>query len=504
MNLYSYELEKQFLAGLIRNPDQYGQIAHIISSEDFYDKDTVLNKTLYTILKQALDKNEQIDPVILSQRINELGISFEDDLNIFDYISALSLRSAPKESVESTAREIKKYTVRREVIQAARDAATKMKEMPLESNYAEIIDAADTAFNNRISFFEAGTENYTNLYEIMEDVVEDRGVNPADPGMLGPHPKINKIYGSLVKPGNITVIVARPAVGKTTFALDFVTKVSAKYDAPIIHFDNGEMTEEELLFRQCSALSGVPHYLIESGDWRKSPEAEKKIRDLWPKIKKMKLYYHNVGGSSSDEMVNTLRRFYFSKVGRGNKALFSFDYIKTTFEPFGNKSEWQIVGEMLDKFKCCIKDEITVDGEPILNMFTSIQSNRFGISRNRDSQNVVDDESVVSLSDRVQQFCSHMFILREKTEDELINDGPQFGTHKLIGLKARHLGEDWEGHIRPVQAGDALRRNFINLEFKNFGVKECGDYRDIVRGESLHEEIEEIRFSEDIPSFENL
>ena len=84
------------------------------------------------------------------------------------------------------------------------------------------------------------------------------------------------------------------------------------------------------------------------------------------------------------------------------------------------------------------------------------------------------------LSDRITQFCSHMFILRQKTTDEIADDGSSFGTHKLINVKARHLGKDIAGACEPVQVGDNLRKNFINLQFRNFNITECGDLRDIV------------------------
>jgi hypothetical protein len=113
-------------------------------------------------------------------------------------------------------------------------------------------------------------------------------------------------------------------------------------------------------------------------------------------------------------------------------------------------------------------------------MMTSVQSNRSGIVTNKQAANVVDDESIVSLSDRITQFSSHMFILRNKTNDELLNE-PGFGTHKLINIKARHLGKDLEGALNPIKMSDnTLKKNFINLEIKNFSVVEKGDLRDIV------------------------
>jgi hypothetical protein len=72
-----------------------------------------------------------------------------------------------------------------------------------------------------------------------------------------------------------------------------------------------------------------------------------------------------------------------------------------------------------------------------------------------------------------------MFILRNKTADEIEIEGRSFGTHKFINVKARHLGKDIAGAVEPVQIGDTLRKNFINLEFKNFCITERGDLRDI-------------------------
>jgi hypothetical protein len=163
--------------------------------------------------------------------------------------------------------------------------------------------------------------------------------------------------------------------------------------------------------------------------------------------------------------------------------ILSFDYIKTTSENTKNKSEWQIVGEMVDKFKRLIQRDVTFDGEPMISMMTSVQSNRQGITTNRNADNIVEDESIVSLSDRITQFSSHLFSLRQKTLDELaVEEG--FGTHRLTCFKYRHLGSDIHRAIQPVRMpnGD-LKRNFINLNFDNFDISEIGDLQDMVNSQ---------------------
>ncbi len=502
--IYNFELEKQLLAGLIKEPDTLAEISNFIGTSDFYSKQSSLHSTIFRIIQQAINSADEVDEVIIAQRVNEVGLSFEDNLNPSDYIKSLALRKVPKGNTLKTAKELKKYSIRREILESSQDIANQMKKMPPEASYRAIIEAADNTYNSRINLYEIGNDSPENIYEEMEAIIEERGNNPlTEFGMMGPHPKVNEIYGSLLRAGNITVIVARSGVGKTNFCMDYSTKVSLQYDVPVLHFDNGEMSKEELIMRQCAALSGVSMHLLESGKWRQAgKEVVEKVRSVWPKVKNLKFYYYNVGGMDVDTMVNTLKRFYYAKVGRGKPMVFSFDYIKTTSENIANKSEWQVVGEMVDKFKKCVQKEILHDGNPIIPMITSVQSNRYGITNNRTSQTIVDDESIVSLSDRITQFCSHMFILRNKTTDEIETEGGRFGTHKLINVKSRHLGSDIAGAIEPVRIGDALRKNAINLDFNNFNITERGDLRDIARMLDGEEELDSDGIQETIPDFD--
>ena len=499
--IYNFELEKQLLAGLLKDPSTLVEVNNFVSHKDFYSETTSLHSTIFRVIQQAMNAGEEVDEIIIAQRVNDVGLNFEG-ITPAEYIKSLAMRKVPAGNVAKTAKELKKYTIRREIMDSSQDIVKKMKAMPPESSYREIVEMADNVYNSRINLYEIGNDVPENIYDEMEDLIEERGNNPVSEfGMMGPHKKINDIYGSLLRPGNITVVVARSGVGKTQFCMDYATKVGDMYDVPVLHFDNGEMSKEELIMRQCAALSGVPMHLLESGKWRQAgQDVVDNVRSVWSKVKKLKFFYYNVGGMDVDAMVNSLKRFYFSKVGRGNPMVFSFDYIKTTSEA-GNKNEWQVVGEMVDKFKKCIQKEILYEGLPVIPMITSVQSNRSGITNNRNSQNIIDDESVVSLSDRITQFCSHMFILRKKTEDEIEIEGQRFGSHKFINVKSRHLGKDIAGAIEPVQVDDSLRRNFVNLNFNNFNITEHGDLRDIVRVRNGEEDLAQDGNTE-IPNFD--
>ena len=222
--IYNFELEKQLLAGLLKEPDSLSEISNFIGTSDFYSKQSSLHSTIFRIIQQAIDSGDEVDEVIIAQRVNEVGLSFEDNLNPADYIKSLALRKVPKGNAIKTAKELKKYSIRREILESSQDIAKKMKNMPPEASYRSIIETSDNIYNSRINLYEMGNDSPENIYEEMEDLIEERGNNPVTEfGMMGPHPKVNEIYGSLLRAGNITVIVARSGVGKTNFCMDYTT-----------------------------------------------------------------------------------------------------------------------------------------------------------------------------------------------------------------------------------------------------------------------------------------
>ena len=381
----SKELERHLLAGLIKHPTVYGQIAPFVNEEDFSTQNSQVHATVFKILKNCIDKGESTDEVVLAQKVKDFNISFEDNIDVGQYIASLGLRKISSEGTINAAKELKKISVRRSIYDAAVKVAQKMKTLGSNHSFEEIIQHADTIYNRQVDLYHAN-DCPQNIYQSMEGIIEERGDNPkTEFGFMGPHDRLNEQYGSLLRPGNISVVVARSGVGKTTFCLDFASKVSKKYNnVPVLHFDNGEMSQEELTMRQCATLAKVPIHYLETGLWRKNADFVNRIRQVWKEIKNFKFYYYNVAGLTVDEMTNVIRRFYYSSVGRGNPMIFSFDYIKTTDQTQSkNQSEWQVVGDMITQFKNLIQKEILGDDGPVISMITSVQSNRYGITTNR-------------------------------------------------------------------------------------------------------------------------
>ena len=88
---YSVEIERQLLAGLIKYTHKYSDISTLTNSDDFYSEDSVVHKTIFNTLAQAIEQGETVNEVTLAHRVSSLGISFEDNITIGDYINSLGI-----------------------------------------------------------------------------------------------------------------------------------------------------------------------------------------------------------------------------------------------------------------------------------------------------------------------------------------------------------------------------------------------------------------------------
>ena len=136
---------------------------------------------------------------------------------------------------------------------------------------------------------------------------------------------------------------------------------------------------------------------------------------------------------------------------------------------------------MLDKLKKLIQRDLSFNGRPQVSLMTGVQMNRQGTVGNRNSDAVVDDESVIAGSHRIKFYCTHLLILRQKTIDELQWDPMFCGRHLMKIEKGRSFGADYARAENLVELPDGTqKKNYINFEFDNFKIIDRGDLVDLV------------------------
>jgi len=480
MSLFSINLEKHAIGGILQNPEVLADIDGFLSEKHFFIEP---HNVIYCCLRQIILANEKPDKVILAQKIKNLGISFKEGINIFDYIESITFAPITPKATIQAAQELVKLGALREIESVTSEIKKHVNHSvnePLEKTIAEV----DAIYGKTIQSFSKGIEIAENLFFDMYESIEERGNCPVDEiGISTPYPEFNRLYGGL-RDGNVYIFVSRPKQGKTTYLNDLIHKISKFHKIPCLIVDT-EMSTKEIKFRTAASISKVPLWQLETGNWRKNADYVKKIRDAdFVNIKNQyKVFHVGVGNMHTDSVSSLIRRWHMTHVGRGNKCVIAYDYLKLTTEKLSNNwAEHQALGEKVDKFKKL--------GEELQFPFVSAaQANRSGENKGKLSSDISDDGAIVAASDRLNWFATYVGHLRRKVEDEIILDTPPMGTHKLIELFARYQGRDATGHrdrfLRVFPDGKrAYVPNYINFTIDNFEVTENGSLRDSITAQN--------------------
>jgi len=471
MNICQPETERHCLSSLLRFPELISDIQNFIKEDDFASGR--LNRTIYGAILDAQTKGQEVNSFLLSAKISNAGITFEElDGDVGSYLEELKQIQLTEKAALEVFKELKKLSVRREIFEIA---GKLQKEMAGAKNSSidEIIALSDRIYGARLSNFESLlSKDFSNIYEQLEEIIEERGNNPIEEfGFMGPFKRVNEIYGSLLMPGHINVVGARTGIGKTSMGHYYLTEVSEKYNVPILHLDVGEMPELDFQMRTCCMLTHgkVPLALLKNGKWRKNEELTSMVRHSWKRVKKLKeigCHYKNVGAMSSEEIISTIRRFYYSKVGRGKPFLVHYDYLKAFSS---TDKEYLVMGLFLKSLKNLITTEVPT------SIWTSVQLNRSGIVGNKSTSMIDDTENTFSTSDMIVQQATHGWIFRHMTLEEQTTY-PNMGNSLLINVKQRELGEDYQAALQPVRMSDgSLEKNRIFLKSGSFNFSEVGD-----------------------------
>jgi replicative DNA helicase len=477
-SLISLNLEKISLGALFKYGIKlWADVSNSLTEECFSDADN-LHKIIFLTIRKYLDQGKTFDKVLIANDIHSLGIKTHD-IDIFEYCNILSTTQITLEGAIKTVEELVKLKICRELV----DQSARVKNYILsnkDKDLKDIVSEVDKINNEKISsLYNANQSGFIDIFETMQSNIEEISNNPPDDSkfMLGPFPTINRIYGSLSRPGNITVVGSRSGVGKTGLGMYVNTYLALKYNLPILHLDFGEMSPSELQFRAAVMLTGgaVPYWAFEYGKWKSNEKWAKIVKEAFEKAKKIKFYYEDVSNMNTTQVISLIRRFSYNKVGRNNMFLTHYDYLKPLENTSRFTAEWQAMGYFMKDIKSFITNELQIP------FWTSLQLNRSGITTNKSSKEVEDSEASFSISDRIQQQATHAFIMRNKTYDEIASFGPEYGNAKIIFVKNRHLGEDFEKAINLVKVNKKdYQKNYINMLIKSFCFEDKGDLNKMI------------------------
>ena len=310
------EAEKSLIGSMFWSRDSLQKGCEEVEKEVFYLES---NAKIFEAIKELYLNNSPVDItsvttyLISTNKIKEVGgVEYLNEVvnsvatgaNIEYYINLVS----------------EKYTLRK-MIEVATEIVTKATNVDISA--ADTIDDAEREILN-ISKFRK-TSEFRNVQDVLVKAQNDLEMLSKNNG------KINGLttgFGELdsltegLHPTQLVIIAARPAVGKTAFALNLAL-AAAKSTKKNIAIFSLEMPAEQLIMRMISSLGQIDNKKLSTGkleneDWRRFNEAISILSDT-------NIYFHDAGGVTPSEIKAKCRRLATSGEGLG---LVIIDYLQ--------------------------------------------------------------------------------------------------------------------------------------------------------------------------------
>lgn len=254
---YNTEAEKAIIGGIFLKQNALTDIVEFLSPDDFYNKDL---KIIYTAILELYNENKAIDPILILEKNKNI----KND-TFYEVI----------ESVQTAANVIEYAHIVKDKakLRNLQDSATKIVEMTSdeEETTEDIIDRSEAlifkiAENNNtrnvISIKDMMNSEFTRL----QNVYDNKGTTI---GISSGFTDFDQMTNGF-NPSDLVILAARPAMGKTAFALNLALN-AAKTNKSILIFSL-EMSSSQLLQRFIAIEAGIGLQKIRTGflsenDW---------------------------------------------------------------------------------------------------------------------------------------------------------------------------------------------------------------------------------------------
>lgn len=300
---YSMDAEQAVLGALLIDPNCYDRVSGILRSADcFYIPQ---HKAIYGIIANLKLLNQKVDALIVAEELRRNGTY--DEASGKNYLAQLAQAVPSVANVENYANIVKEKHYLRTLMDAAsamlHDAAE--EEKPAD----EIMEAAE----QKIYDIRQGrkTNEPTRLSEIITNEVYDNLQKLTDPALAAEYKGIPTGFSLLDKymtglnKSDLILIGARPAMGKTSFALNIARNVAVLAKKKVVFFSL-EMGKEQLAQRILSTEARVESQKMRTGelsddDWQRLAQATVSLNEA-------ELYFDDTANITVPEMKSRVRK----------------------------------------------------------------------------------------------------------------------------------------------------------------------------------------------------
>ena len=263
----SLEAEQSVLGSILIDSRCINDVVGIVKPEDFYLQQ---NREIYEAIYAMFNFSQTIDPVTVLDKLRELGY-YQDKSR--DYVLQLMEITPTAANAVRYANIVREKAMLRGLATAAQEISETVYSQV--GTPAEMLEAAE----KKIYALRKGERGDslehigTVLHKVFDRLTELAQSDSAIPGLsTGLRDLDTKING--LNKSDLLLIAARPAMGKTSFALNIGLNVAKKYKKTVAFFSL-EMSREQLAMRLLSGESFVDSQKMATG---------KLTEDEWGKL----------------------------------------------------------------------------------------------------------------------------------------------------------------------------------------------------------------------------
>ena len=339
------DIEATVLGALMLEKDAYSEVSDLLVPESFYDPK---HRKIYEAIFQLGTNQRPIDMLTVTEQLRANGTLEEVGGAIA--VSELTSNVLSAANVEYHARIIaQKYLARRLITFASKvqtdafDEANDIAEL-LEQAEGKLFEISQQQLKREVVQVDSVIAQAMRQIEIASQ--QKGGIS----GLATGYRELDKMTSGW-QPSDLIIIAARPAMGKTAFALNIAQYAALHDDRTVVIFSL-EMSASQLVQRMLCTEATVESQKIKEGTV--GSDELKRLVEVMEPMSRAKLFIDDTGGATVPEIRSKCRRLR----ARHGLDMIVIDYLQLMQSGGGRKSDsrTQEVSDMTRQLKLLARE----------------------------------------------------------------------------------------------------------------------------------------------------
>lgn len=343
-NILPHDLlaEQAVLGSIFLDPDKIHIASEYLTKDSFFK---LSHGMLFNIMQDLSDKGDPIDPVSVKSALDSIG-QFEQ-VGGMAFLASLINAVPTSAHIEHYSKVVAEKSRARKVIEDLSQSISSVYDGQKDLN--EILSQTEQNLSTISSEQKKGFRPVIDVIDSTQSILDERSQKVGDvTGTSTGFTDFDQITTGLHK-DNLIIIAARPAMGKTAFALNIAQNVAKSSDKAVAIFSL-EMGAESLVERMLSAEGLIPSYHVRTGnlsesEWRRMISAQERLA-------RGKIFIDDTAGIRISEIRSKAKRLAQENGGLG---LIVIDYLQL-IEGRGRENRQQEVSEISRQLKIIAKE----------------------------------------------------------------------------------------------------------------------------------------------------